>query len=210
AQELALNTSAKLKSGSLDIYSQPAGAFVYLNDGLKGRTPLSLQSFAIGRYKLDLKMPGYLDWSENVIIEPLKQKQIETNLKKICLLKIASRPSAAKVYINDKLAGETPFIIRLSEGNYRISMEKDNFISWEKSIYLDASSRLFAELEKVEPLQSNMMSGQIGKKSGGKNWLWIVGGAALVGGGVAAIIFANNADKTNSGDVIGNPPEPPK
>ncbi|MBD3338572.1 MAG: PEGA domain-containing protein, partial [Candidatus Lokiarchaeota archaeon] len=114
-----------------------------------------------------------------------------------------------KVYVNDKLAGETPFVIKLPEGNYRISMKKDNFISWEKSIYLDASSRLSAELEKVEPLQSNMMSGQIGKKSGGKNWLWIVGGAALIGGGVTAIIFANDADKTNSGDVIGNPPEPP-
>ncbi|MBD3340204.1 MAG: PEGA domain-containing protein, partial [Candidatus Lokiarchaeota archaeon] len=131
------------------------------------------------------------------------------NLKKICLLKIASRPSATKVYVNDKLAGETPFVIKLPEGNYRISMKKHNFISWEKSIYLDESSRLFAELEKVEPFQKKMMSEQSDKKSGGKKWLWIVSGAALIGGGVTAIIFANNADKTNSGDVIGTPPEPP-
>lgn len=51
---------------------------------------------------------------------------------------------------------------------------------------------------------------QVTENKGGKNWLWIVGGTALVGGGIAALMLLKGNDHGGASEVIGMPPEPPK
>ncbi len=51
---------------------------------------------------------------------------------------------------------------------------------------------------------------QVTETKGGKNWLWIVGGTALVGGGITALMLLKGNDHGGASEVIGMPPEPPK
>ena len=50
---------------------------------------------------------------------------------------------------------------------------------------------------------------QVTETKGGKNWLWIVGGTALVGGGITALMLLKGNDHGGASEVIGMPPEPP-
>jgi len=43
-----------------------------------------------------------------------------------------------------------------------------------------------------------------------KKWLWLLGGTALVGGGITALMLLKGNDNGGTAEVIGMPPEPPK
>ena len=51
----------------LNVSSVPEGAEVFVNNGLKGQTPLSL-SLPEGKYELRLNLPGYFEWEAQVDI----------------------------------------------------------------------------------------------------------------------------------------------
>ena len=51
---------------------------------------------------------------------------------------------------------------------------------------------------------------QLTENKSGKKWLWIVGGTALVGGGITALMLLKGNDNGGASEVIGMPPEPPK
>ena len=51
---------------------------------------------------------------------------------------------------------------------------------------------------------------QVTENKGGKKWLWLLGGTALVGGGITALMLLKGNDNGGTSEVIGMPPEPPK
>jgi hypothetical protein len=55
--------------GALDIATDPAGASVYVDGTLVGRTPLTINTLSVGDHRLRLSKPGYLDNSRTVRIE---------------------------------------------------------------------------------------------------------------------------------------------
>jgi len=55
------------QQANLNVSSEPEGAEVFVNNGLKGQTPLSL-SLPEGKYELRLNLPGYFEWEAQVDI----------------------------------------------------------------------------------------------------------------------------------------------
>jgi hypothetical protein len=53
-------------TGTLSIASTPAGAIVYLDSEMKGKTPLDLNNLTYGSHQIDIKSPGYLPYSVQV------------------------------------------------------------------------------------------------------------------------------------------------
>jgi len=51
---------------------------------------------------------------------------------------------------------------------------------------------------------------EVTENKGGKKWLWLLGGTALVGGGITALMLLKGNDNGSASEVIGMPPEPPK
>jgi len=75
------------------------------------------------------------------------------------------------------------------------------------------------ELEKVEALLKEIAwevaypkskRQQVTEDKGSKKWLWLLGGTALVGGGITALMLLKSNDNGGASEVIGMPPEPPK
>jgi hypothetical protein len=65
--------SAKPTTASAEIYSQPSGADIYINNAYKGVTPLSFENVPIDAtktYSIELRMEGYKTYTDSGSISP--------------------------------------------------------------------------------------------------------------------------------------------
>jgi PEGA domain len=65
--------SAKPTTASAEIYSQPSGADIYINNAYKGVTPLSLENVPIDAtktYSIEIRMEGYKTYTDSGSISP--------------------------------------------------------------------------------------------------------------------------------------------
>lgn len=63
-------TLEAISSGSLSVSSDPSGAQVFVDGEIMGVTPLTLQTIAEGEHTVILRMEGFFDHTETVIITP--------------------------------------------------------------------------------------------------------------------------------------------
>jgi len=149
-----------------NIKSKPKGATVYLDEKLIGTTPLKTE-LATGNHKLEIKMLGYADWSQEVII--LEDYSNKVSLLKLYQINFNTDPPGAEVYMDNKYLGDTPFTGDYTAGKHLIKLQLDTYQAYEKQIKLKKNLSFDADLKKV-------------KEGGGlfKKTLFL---AALVGGG---------------------------
>lgn len=67
-------------TGQINVGSSPAGANVYLDNGLKGFTPTVLADIPAGSHTITLRMIGYQDWSSTVNVAAGSYTQVSGNL----------------------------------------------------------------------------------------------------------------------------------
>jgi hypothetical protein len=68
-------------TGTLIIDSVPTNAKVYLNDQLKGVTPLVLKDFPAGTYDLKVSEAGYFSFNKKILIKETETKRINVKLE---------------------------------------------------------------------------------------------------------------------------------
>ncbi|MCI0611991.1 TonB family protein [bacterium] len=102
--------------GQVSVTSEPAGATVWVGDEKKGVTPLQLADLPIGKYSIQVKLPGYEDFKQDVELTkeqstldlPVTLKLVDpTQLKGS--VRIVSVPDGADVILDGKVLGKTPF-----------------------------------------------------------------------------------------------------
>jgi hypothetical protein len=110
-------------AGTLDISSDPAGAMVFIDNIVKGITPVTLTDTAIGNHLLILRKEGYDDYTRNLIIDPTTPASFGATLTKSApeptplptsfpgSIAITSYPSGAAVFLDGRLAGSAPVIV---------------------------------------------------------------------------------------------------
>ena len=74
--------SAAGRAGSLAIVTRPAGASVYLDGKLVGKTPLNLPSVAVGSHAIRLAHNGYRRWASSVKIAAGEQHKVTASLER--------------------------------------------------------------------------------------------------------------------------------
>lgn len=80
------------------------------------------------------------------------------NLNPTGIVSAVSRPKGASVYINDKLTTATDDTINLSPGIYKLKINKDGFLPWEKEITVkpetvyQADIQLFSSVPDLKPI----------------------------------------------------------
>jgi hypothetical protein len=133
-RNLILSSSEKdirspVQNGSLQIYSEPQGAEVYVDDD---EVPRGLTPFAIelpeGKHKIRLERFGYQVEVVNVQISANQPVRTELTLNPVYELKITSNPSEAKVWIDDKYKGQTPLpSLEWPRDSCRLKIEKEGW-----------------------------------------------------------------------------------
>src|SRR5262245_25230539 len=123
-------------------------------------------------------------------------------------LDVVSEPAGANVYVDGKLAGQTPLqVSALEPGDHRVRVSKDGYLENARIVTVNAADTKVVNV-KLTPhsgSDANAMEQVSGGGGGGgsKKWLWI----GLAGGGAAAAIIAlMPRNKPPSAGTIGTSP----
>ena len=114
--------------GSVLITSDPLGAKVTMDGKNQGLTPLVLRDLAPGEYSAQIehvnRAPRVVKWS----ITDMRPKKVSASLDSdIGKLVLITDPPRARVYINGKVSGLTPFRTDLQEGEHKIRVALTGF-----------------------------------------------------------------------------------
>jgi len=139
----------------------------------------------------------------NMVVNLARKMEERFTHRSTAEMVIESVPTGATVYIDGIAAGTTPLSKTMSYGKYLLEISLTNYRSWEKAIVLDqAEQKISAQLVSLTaPTASTPSTPPPSKKGGSKTWLYLVGGAALVGGGVAALTMGQDKKESANSNV---------
>ena len=122
--------------------------------------------------------------------------------KRLLNLYIDSDPQGARIMLNGRYAGETPFESNAREGvELTIWLQKENFRDWQRKITITEDVEIEAELISTTAKSESGISSS--------TWYWIGGGAALVGGAAILLLSGNGGKDSKDSDNYPLPPGRP-
>lgn len=132
------------KIRSLIITSDPTGANIYLDNSLRGKTPMRVTDFPSEKFSLKLISDNQSEWLMNYSGILPKEYFIHALINKdYGLVQVFSEPTDSDVYVNDTLISKTPSgEIKVKLGLNKIRIEKINYEPQETFIKVTKSSNL--------------------------------------------------------------------
>jgi PKD repeat protein len=134
-------------SGTLMITSTPAGATIFIDNVIKGVTPLMLTDTATGRHTLLLTKEGYDDYTRGFTTEPSTPATIGATLTRSVTeptllptpsygsIALTSIPSGAMVNLDGSMRGTTPAVIPdVPTGNHELILSLRGYDEWNQVI----------------------------------------------------------------------------
>ena len=136
-------------SSAVMIDSDPRGAGVYFNGSIRGSTPLVIADLPVGEYSAQLKKKGYgeqqIRWK---IVNERPLPRISAKLQMISgRLVLQSVPDAARVFIDGKYAGVTPFSNTCDAGVYKVRLEHAAFNPVEQQVTVESGKTVTLKLK---------------------------------------------------------------
>ncbi len=184
----------KLNPAKLSILSNPAGAAVFIDDKMAGKTPFSRDSMAVGNYSIKLKMAGYKEWQEQNFPLIVGNNPVSVNLVPIPVetkadLVLKAIPSAS-IFVDEKIiSSNTSEIIHrtVPAGKHSIKFTHHQFGSKETTVSLsnNQSRSITCYFQQQIYIQSLNINGEA---------FW---GTIYING--------QNTGKTTPGDIILEP-----
>ncbi len=126
------------------INSNVSGATVFINNSLRGKTPLTIE-LEEGSYNVMVQAPGYKSHSYKINLSRSEEyyAQLQANTYN---LHVRSNVSGAEVILNGAVVGRTPYRADVAGGNYRVQVRAPGFSPWESNIALNSTTTLDATL----------------------------------------------------------------
>jgi TolB-like protein len=140
--ERTVKVSLIAKPGSMNIYSEPPGASIYLDNNPAGLTPMSLKKVAEGEHEIRLVKENYKEWAQKVTVRSFQPTDVKATLEvSPGMLTINSNPSKASIYLKGSFVAETPHTLtNIPPGEVVIRIDKDGFEEWTTSILIQPNS----------------------------------------------------------------------
>jgi PKD repeat protein len=134
-------------AGTLVITSTPGGAMVFIDNAVKGITPVTLTDTAIGSHLLLMRKEGYEDYTRNIIIESATPATIGATLTKSVpepttlptssygSIAVTSYPPGAAVFLDGRQRGTAPTIVPdVLTGNHEITLSLKGYDDWYQTV----------------------------------------------------------------------------
>lgn len=132
-----VDTDITDSSGTLTISTIPDSVFVFLDDSLKGRSPITIENIPLGKHTIVLKKKGHFLKKATVNITAGTDSKVSFELVKPANLSITSEPARAIVMINDKKKGESPYSINtLKPGQYSLELLHKGYEKAQRTVDL--------------------------------------------------------------------------
>ena len=126
------------QGGSVLIMSKPEAAEVIMDNRVIGSTPLVLTDQPVGRHTAQLRSPNHSEISLFWEIKDARPVIIRADLKSnIGELRLNSTPEKARVFIDDRPAGFTPYRGPQPAGKHLVRLERDGFLPVQSHITVE-------------------------------------------------------------------------
>lgn len=162
---------------TLIIKTDPAGAVVYIDDSLKGESPLSITGVLPGNYTLTLKKKGcFLKKAEITVDSTTKAKELSFVLLQPGFLKVETTPSGAELWIDNKKEGATPYQTdRIKPGDHSVKVVLNKYAPQERAITINNGGRdsLMLTLEHTSEYKGEMAADEAAKSRERKERLYL-------------------------------------
>ena len=158
-------------SGRVLVRSDPPGAQLFIDDELRGQTPMAVRNLTLGTHTITLRAPGLPPWSQQVTLtaeRPAQSFEIAMGAANArptvspaaaspaapatpASLQVESRPTGAQVWINGKLVGTTPLqLSSVAAGSHALRLELPGYRPWTTSVSVARGerARVAASLEQ--------------------------------------------------------------
>jgi hypothetical protein len=149
-------------SYSLSIQSNVQGAQVFINGNPAGNTPFQ-SSLPGGSYSVLVRAPGYLDFSQNVVVSGAAF--VQANLVPISFsLSVSSNVAGADVLINGNPAGKIPFSTQIPGGSYTVVVRAPGYADFSQNIVVSGAAQVNANLQLLTyalSVASNVSGAQV-------------------------------------------------
>ena len=146
-------SSAELR-GTLLLRTQPEGAEVRVGTVATGNTPLTLQQLKAGSHTVQIHLPGYEDWTGEVVVRPNDTEERTIDLiRSQGTLELTSDPSGSDVVVqclkpeagplsNEARILQTPVRVELPTGDYAVTFRKEGCPEQSYSVSLGRKESL--------------------------------------------------------------------
>lgn len=120
----------------------------------EGETPHTFKVPA-GDYRIELDQPGWEPEAHDVTAELGQPYFYQYRLKRsTSQLTVFTRPRGARVFIDDKLVGDTPFAETVEVGKHKLLIEHPDYPWYRQDIELKAKQPLTLEIRLRRPVRS--------------------------------------------------------
>ena len=107
-ETFALHAKLAALPAKLTIVSTPAGAKVYIDNQLRGNTPLELPEIAAGTYRVRVELPSHEAMARTVELANKQESVEEFKLAQtVGTLRVVTSPADVSIFIGGKLFGKT-------------------------------------------------------------------------------------------------------
>lgn len=113
--------------------SKPKGAAIYLDGSLIGTTPFK-EKLPTGRHSLELKLLGYEDIQQDIVIIEDYSKKFK--LSKLYEIAFSSEPVGAEIFLDGKYIADAPYSGSFAAGKHAVKIHLDGYEDLEKQINL--------------------------------------------------------------------------
>ncbi len=119
----------KEATASALVDSQPSGAYVIYKGQRIGETPCVMPDLAFGNHSIRLEKGGYAAKDLNFNVNSDRPLKISTSLESnIGIVVINTNPQGARVILNGKNIGVTPFKGEYPDGEYKLTLQRSNYL----------------------------------------------------------------------------------
>jgi TonB family protein len=119
--------------------SEPTGASVSVNGELRGVTPLTLESLALGEYEIKVDSKGYQPAIQKVTLADAQKQAVHAVLTRAApvtgSVDILSTPFGAVIVVDGAGVGQTPLAgYKVKPGSHRIEIVRPGYEPWSTNI----------------------------------------------------------------------------
>ena len=194
-------------TATMRITTAPSGATIILDSSSLGTTPLEVKNILPGVHILHYIHPEKNSWLHPSIEESLIVKNgqhVERDIHFPLVYHITSDPFGASVIENDSIIGKTPMILSTPSGLTSITLTKNGYEN-AAAVLPSAGGEVHVQMEAQKNISGNTSDLLMNDRTKNSTHAYIVSGAAVVSGVVAAYfkIKADGryADYRNTGDT---------
>lgn len=205
AQAVAVPAGA---ASGLSLRCTPAEAEVFIDGDSVGKTPLKgVLPLKVGEHTIRVSRPGFTPFIDVFKAKDGQVAKLEVELVPISgVLRVASETPGARVFVDDKYAGDVPVETELTTGSHTVRVEKPGFYSDTFSVSAVAGQVIdkSVKLNELPPDQNPyFVKPPPPQKWYQKWWVWTIGavGVAAVATAIIVPVVLSRKDVCDGLDV---------